>query len=38
MAFTLVGLGSVDGAVVTGAGAVAVSYPDFAADLAGLTR
>jgi 3-phosphoshikimate 1-carboxyvinyltransferase len=38
MAFTLVGLGSVGGALVTGAEAVAVSYPDFASDLAGLTR
>jgi 3-phosphoshikimate 1-carboxyvinyltransferase len=36
MAFTLVGLGSVTGAVVTGADVVAVSYPDFARDLAGL--
>lgn len=37
MAFTLVGLGSLEGTTVTGAGAVAVSYPDFAADLARLT-
>jgi 3-phosphoshikimate 1-carboxyvinyltransferase len=37
MAFTLVGLGSEAGTTVTGAGAVAVSYPDFAADLARLT-
>lgn len=37
MAFTLVGLGSLQGSIVTGAGAVSVSYPDFATDLARLT-
>lgn len=37
MAFTLVALGSSGPSTVTDAGAVAVSYPDFARDLAGLT-
>ena len=37
MAFTLVGLGSTGPSTVTGAGAVAVSYPDFTIDLARLT-
>lgn len=37
MAFTLVALGSTGPSRVTDAGAVAVSYPDFARDLAGLT-
>jgi 3-phosphoshikimate 1-carboxyvinyltransferase len=37
MAFTLVGLGSSEGSAITGAGAVAISYPGFAADLARLT-
>ena len=37
MAFTLVGLGSTGPTVITGAEAVAVSYPNFEADLAALT-
>ena len=36
MAFTLVALGSAGPTTVTDAGAVAISYPDFARDLAGL--
>jgi 3-phosphoshikimate 1-carboxyvinyltransferase len=36
MAFAIVGLGSRDGVSITGAEAVAVSYPQFAADLARL--
>lgn len=38
MAFAIVGLGSRDGVSITGAGAVAVSYPLFAADLGRLRR
>jgi 3-phosphoshikimate 1-carboxyvinyltransferase len=38
MAFAIVGLGSRDGVTITGAEAVSVSYPGFAADLAGLRR
>ncbi len=38
MAFAIVGLGSRDGATITGAEAVAVSYPQFAHDLARLRR
>ncbi len=37
MAFTLVGLGAAGPTVITGADAVAVSYPAFVADLAALT-
>ncbi|MEO7191084.1 MAG: 3-phosphoshikimate 1-carboxyvinyltransferase [Vicinamibacterales bacterium] len=37
MAFTLVGLGAAGPSIVTDAGAVAISYPDFALDLARLT-
>lgn len=37
MAFTLVGLGSTDGVEIGGADVVAVSYPDFVADLTRLT-
>ena len=36
MAFALVGLGASGPTLVTDAGAVAISYPDFARDLAGL--
>ncbi|MFI5178471.1 MAG: 3-phosphoshikimate 1-carboxyvinyltransferase, partial [Vicinamibacterales bacterium] len=36
MAFTLVGLGATGPTIVRGADVVAVSYPDFEADLAGL--
>jgi 3-phosphoshikimate 1-carboxyvinyltransferase len=38
MAFTLVGLGATGPTVITGADAVAVSYPAFVADLATLTQ
>jgi 3-phosphoshikimate 1-carboxyvinyltransferase len=37
MAFSLVALGAAEGSTVTGAGAVAVSYPDFARELDRLT-
>jgi 3-phosphoshikimate 1-carboxyvinyltransferase len=37
MAFTLVGLGASGPSTVSGAGAVAISYPDFARDLERLT-
>jgi len=38
MAFAIVGLGSRNGVTITGAEAVSVSYPGFAADLARLRR
>ena len=38
MAFAIVGLGASTGATITGADAVGVSYPDFAADLARLRQ
>ena len=38
MAFAIVGLGSQNGVTITGADAVSVSYPGFAADLARLRR
>lgn len=38
MAFAIVGLGAAGGAMISGAEAVAVSYPGFAADLARLSR
>ena len=38
MAFTLVGLGASGPTTITGAQAVAVSYPRFEADLSLLTR
>jgi 5-enolpyruvylshikimate-3-phosphate synthase len=38
MAFALVGLGATGPTRITGANVVAVSYPDFEADLASLLR
>jgi 5-enolpyruvylshikimate-3-phosphate synthase len=38
MAFTIVGLGATGPTTITGADAVAISYPAFARDLAALAR